>query len=149
MHSRAGHPNLLSILATCIYLGVKVTDGPQFARQLSSMLSHILGTKVSTDLVRAVWCSQQARVGGREGVGGNCRGAARVPCFSSLAVTGGLGQSSAEQSRGGRHCAGGGCAGGSGLPGLTMSRCCLQAGDLEIRCLKLLQWRLGPYCCGS
>ncbi|KAI7835693.1 hypothetical protein COHA_010432 [Chlorella ohadii] len=73
MHAQPGCPDLLTILCTCIYLGVKVTEGPQFARQLSSMLSHVLGSPVPTE----------------------------------------------------------------------------KAIDLEMRCLKNLRWRLGPYCCAA
>jgi hypothetical protein len=62
MHSRAGYPHLLSILATCVYLGVKVTDGPQFARQLSGMLTNIVGPPVSADRVR---CAVAGRLGWR------------------------------------------------------------------------------------
>ena len=58
MHSRGGYPDLLSILATCVYLGVKVTDGPQFDRQLSGMLTHILGHQVAPDMVS--YCTEKA-----------------------------------------------------------------------------------------
>jgi hypothetical protein len=101
MHSRAGYPHLLSILATCVYLGVKVTDGPKFACQLSGMLTNILGPPVSPEMVRCAAAGLAGRAGGGA-IEGVCwrRGAARVPCFSSLAVVrrqgmGGMGQSSA------------------------------------------------------
>ena len=30
---------------------------------------------------------------------------------------------------------------------LMLMGCWVQASDLELRCLKNLHWRLGPYCC--
>ena len=103
MHSRAGYPHLLSILATCVYLGVKVTDGPKFACQLSGMLTNILGPPVSPEMVRCAAAGLAGRAGGQ--AAGRLREFVGVvglqgPCFSSLAVVrrqgmGGMGQSSA------------------------------------------------------
>lgn len=41
MHARVGSSALLAIFTTCVYLGIKMCEGPKYTCQLSTMLATI------------------------------------------------------------------------------------------------------------
>ena len=106
----------------CVYLGCKVTDGVRFAGQLSHMMSTLLSANIATEIVRARAAALHATCVGQWRARSVLLGApSRHAQCEPLPAT---------------HPA----------PPLRPPSC-LQATDLEMRCLKGLKWRLGPYCC--
>ena len=189
LHPPPRPPSHTPCAGTCIYLGVKVTEGPQFARQLSS---SEWGWGFDQGRLGSRWhwgqCGSagwRGSAGGGKRIGGNLHGRvlsasapARLPAVLSHVLGAPVPTEKvrrglclgfvhgARAARAGQHVS---------TPAASASRLCpchasitpclhpthlhahphiishptssQQAIDLEMRCLKNLRWRLGPYCC--